>query len=391
MTRHTSILFGVLAVLSVLLLAVACGSDPTATPPAAAPQAAASSASADPTEAAATAAAPQAQTGTSQTPAGSSAATQPPSPPAEKLEVVTTSNIVADWVQAVGGDRVDVFPLLPANADPHTYQPGARDIARIADADLVFSIGLELEGAWLEELIDNAARDHDSVVALGESVDTIDFVEVMDEHGHDEHGDEHATELMGRLLVGDGETGAMSVIDLEHNEVEQDAFDLGSRAVRLDTTSNGRFAVAVAMEANAAHIFDGGIYLMEHGDHFDLMEGPVERMDIDLFAQDNMRLQELVDAGYCPLVFPEGKLSRDGSLQPFQSGIGLMAARLEVPVVPVYLSGLFGVMSVHDRWPRQGRVRIEIGCPIVPDGGEQYGGIAKRVEESIREMRRKAL
>ena len=103
--------------------------------------------------------------------------------------MVTTSNILADWVQEVGGDRIDVFPLLPANADPHTYQPGAQDIARIADADLVFSIGLHLEGGWLEELIENAARDHDSIVAVGDVVDPIGFVEIFDDHG--EEGEEH--------------------------------------------------------------------------------------------------------------------------------------------------------------------------------------------------------
>ena len=97
--------------------------------------------------------------------------------------MVTTSNILADWVRIVGGDRVDVFPLLPANADPHTYQPGAQDITKIADADLVFSIGLQLEGGWLEELIENAARDHDAIVAVGDVVDPIDFVELVDDHG----------------------------------------------------------------------------------------------------------------------------------------------------------------------------------------------------------------
>ncbi|CAI8041829.1 Manganese-binding lipoprotein MntA, partial [Geodia barretti] len=199
------------------------------------------------------------------------------SPEEGKISVVTTSNILADWVRAVGGNRVDVFSLLPANADPHTYQPGAQDIARIADADLVFSIGLQLEGGWLEELIENAARDHDSIVAVGDVVDPIDFVELIDEHGG-----EGAEDLVGRLLIGDGETGMMSVIDLEHGDVDQDAFDLGSRAGRIYATKNGRFAIAVSSDANTAHVLDGGIYLEAHGDHFDEVEGPVERMGIDL-------------------------------------------------------------------------------------------------------------
>ena len=111
---------------------------------------------------------------------------QSPGQPADKINVVTTSNITADWVRAVGQDRVEVFSLLPPDTDAHTYQPGARDISRVADADLVFSIGLSLEAGWLDELVRNAAQDPAGIVALGDAVDPIDFVEIFDEH--DDHG-----------------------------------------------------------------------------------------------------------------------------------------------------------------------------------------------------------
>ena len=290
MTLHTLRLIGTLLVPLVLLIAVACGDDSPTAPPATseaqappattAPPATSAPVATRAAESPAPTTAPPAPT--TAAPAPTAASPAPTSaPPAEKLSVVTTSNIVADWVRAIGQDRVDVFPLLPPNADPHSYQPGAQDIARIADADLVFSVGLQLEGSWLEELIENAARDHDSIIALAESVDPIDFVEIFDEHG-DEHGEEGAEEVLGRLLIGDGETGMMSVIDLEHGDVEQDAFDLGSRAGRIYATKSGRFAIAVSSDANNAHVFDGGIYLEAHGDHFDLVEDDVERLDIDL-------------------------------------------------------------------------------------------------------------
>lgn len=291
MTLHTLRLIGTLFIPLVLLIAVACGDDSPTEPSATSEAPPATTAPAATSAPVATRAAGS-PAPTTAPPAPTTAATAPTAaspaptsaPPAEKLSVVTTSNIVADWVRAIGQDRVDVFPLLPANADPHSYQPGAKDIARIADADLVFSVGLQLEGSWLDDLIENAARDHDSIVAVGESVDPIDFVEIFDDHdghGHGEHG-EGAEEVLGRLLIGDGETGMMSVIDLEHGDVEQDAFDLGSRAGRIYATKSGRFAIAVSSDANTAHVFDGGIYLEAHGDHFDLVEDDVERLDIDL-------------------------------------------------------------------------------------------------------------
>lgn len=95
--------------------------------------------------------------------------------PLEKISVVTTTNIVADWVRMVGGDRVDVFSLLPVGADPHSYQPGAQDVVAIAEADLVLSVGLGLEESWLHELVENAARDESAIVELTDVIDPIEF------------------------------------------------------------------------------------------------------------------------------------------------------------------------------------------------------------------------
>ena len=95
----------------------------------------------------------------------------------EPITVVTTTNIVADWVSNVGGEHVEVTSLLPVGADPHSFQPGARDVARVADADLVLSVGLGLEEGWLVDLISNAARDPSAIVELGEAVDPLEFAE----------------------------------------------------------------------------------------------------------------------------------------------------------------------------------------------------------------------
>ncbi len=128
-------------------------------------------------------------------------AEEEPRPAAPPVQVVTTTNFVADWVRVVGGDRVEVFSLLPVGGDPHHFQPTPRDVARVADADLVLSVGLYLEAAWLEELLHNASADESKIVALGESVNPIEFtaVDMHDDHGdeddhsddgHDDNGDE---------------------------------------------------------------------------------------------------------------------------------------------------------------------------------------------------------
>jgi ABC-type Zn uptake system ZnuABC Zn-binding protein ZnuA len=77
----------------------------------------------------------------------------------EKLQVVTTLELVADFVEAVGGDEVEVTTLIPAGADPHTFQPSPRDVALISQADIVFANGLGLETAAIELIEANLASD----------------------------------------------------------------------------------------------------------------------------------------------------------------------------------------------------------------------------------------
>src|SRR5437870_11217897 len=73
---------------------------------------------------------------------------------------------------------------------------------------------------------------------------------------------------------------------------------------------------------------------------------------------------ESVDRGYSVLVFPEGELTPDGKLHPFQSGIGLLAKNLRLPVVPLRIDGLWEVKLTGWRFARPGKVRVTIGAPV---------------------------
>ena len=95
---------------------------------------------------------------------------------------------------------------------------------------------------------------------------------------------------------------------------------------------------------------------------------------------------ELLDHGYCPLVFPEGRRSPNGALGRFQPGIGLMGVRLEVPVVPVYVDGLFQVFPAGSRWPRRGPVSVTFGEPVRPDPGQGYSEAAAEVRRAVKKL-----
>ena len=69
---------------------------------------------------------------------------------------VATISILADFVRAVAGDRLEVVSIVHVGGDPHTYEPVPSDARRIADADLVVRNGLGLE-RWLDRLIATSA------------------------------------------------------------------------------------------------------------------------------------------------------------------------------------------------------------------------------------------
>ncbi|MCC7129047.1 MAG: hypothetical protein B6D39_02725 [Anaerolineae bacterium UTCFX2] len=90
----------------------------------------------------------------------------------DRLQVVTSTTIIGDVVQQVGGDGLDLTVLMPVGADPHTFEPRPRDIAAISDADLIFLNGLGLEEALAPSLEANATG---RVVHVSDGIDVLDF------------------------------------------------------------------------------------------------------------------------------------------------------------------------------------------------------------------------
>jgi long-chain acyl-CoA synthetase len=73
---------------------------------------------------------------------------------------------------------------------------------------------------------------------------------------------------------------------------------------------------------------------------------------------------EAVDRGYSIVVFPEGKHTTDGKLQPFRSGIGLLANNLRIPVLPMRIDGLFEIKQTGKKYAAPGKIHVLIGKPM---------------------------
>jgi len=95
---------------------------------------------------------------------------QPTGP--QKLIVVTTLTVLADLIQQVGGDKVQVKALVPPGGEVHTYQPTPDDIKSVAQAKIVFYNGAHLE-EWIDKTIRSAGKPNLPIVVLSEGLPLI--------------------------------------------------------------------------------------------------------------------------------------------------------------------------------------------------------------------------
>ena len=220
----------------------------------------------------------------------------------EPLKIVVSTQVIADWVRQVGGEYVEVIALVPAGADAHTIELSVADIRAVAEADLVIINGAGLEASYEDAILENA----DHVLNLAEAIEEAGFelapfgaTEMAhDDHDdHDDHGDEEmhdddhgSAEAIGRLLIADAIEAHLSVIDLSHEEVDSGLFSIAAPGARVLPSPTHRYGFVLARgpedNDDRVHIFDGGLFLVEHGDHYDLVREPVSRHSLEIVEEN---------------------------------------------------------------------------------------------------------
>ncbi len=128
----------------------------------------------------------------------------------DRLQVLATTSIVADVVEQVGGDYVEVTTLLPLGTDPHTFEPRPQDAAAIADAAILFANGAGLE-EFLQPLLESAGAT-DKLVEVSARIELLAF-----EEEHLEGGDPHTwMDPNNVILWAENIAAALSAADPEH-------------------------------------------------------------------------------------------------------------------------------------------------------------------------------
>jgi zinc/manganese transport system substrate-binding protein len=110
-----------------------------------------------------------------------------------KANIVVTYSVLGSVVEQLVGDLATVRVIISDGQDPHEFEPSAKDIESLNNADLVVSNGLDFEEG-LEETIDQAIDSGVNVFMVGDHI-TVREVSKDEDHGHDEdHAEEESTE-----------------------------------------------------------------------------------------------------------------------------------------------------------------------------------------------------
>ncbi len=88
----------------------------------------------------------------------------------EKLNIVTTTTMITDLVNNIGGDLVNVEGLMGSGVDPHLYKASEGDVSKLVNADIIFYNGLHLEGKLIE-VFEKMGSSSKTPIALAEEID----------------------------------------------------------------------------------------------------------------------------------------------------------------------------------------------------------------------------
>lgn len=96
-----------------------------------------------------------------------------------------------------------------------------------------------------------------------------------------------------------------------------------------------------------------------------------------------LKLAEVLKQGKNIVIFPEGRRTSDGSMNEFKKTFAILAKELNVPIVPVRITGAFEAMPKGSAFPNTHKISVEYLEPVVAEAGESYDALSTRVREII--------
>src|SRR5213079_1792747 len=98
---------------------------------------------------------------------------------AKKLNVITATTDMAALAQEVGGDHINVESIAKGYQDPHFVEAKPSFLLKLKNADLLISVGLDLEIGWLPPLITQSGNGRIQQGSTG-YLDVSQFAEILE-------------------------------------------------------------------------------------------------------------------------------------------------------------------------------------------------------------------
>lgn len=95
------------------------------------------------------------------------------------------------------------------------------------------------------------------------------------------------------------------------------------------------------------------------------------------------RLGEVLKCGRNIMIFPEGTRTEDGKVATFKKTFAILSQELNVPIIPVCISGAFEAMPKHSKFPRPHKVEVEFLPPILPTPTTNYDSLTETTRNNI--------
>ena len=96
-----------------------------------------------------------------------------------------------------------------------------------------------------------------------------------------------------------------------------------------------------------------------------------------------LHMAQVLRAGKNLMIFPEGRRTNTGELGDFKKSFAILSRELQVPIVPVRITGAFEALPRHKTLPRPSKITVEYLKPFTPDANMSYDEIAEKVKKMI--------
>ena len=157
----------------------------------------------------------------------------------ERLRVGVTINPLKDFAEAIGGDKVEVFSIIPDGSDAHSFDPKPKDLKELINTNVFIYNGLEME-EWIDSVLGTINGKDVKVVEASNGIDVINISE-EDIHDHEsEENHDHEDEEENHDHEGEeAHDNEEEVHDHEHGGADPHVWlSLGNAIIQAENIKN---------------------------------------------------------------------------------------------------------------------------------------------------------